>query len=260
MYAILFDETKCVGCGKCVTACNTYNKLPEDVPSMEAEGDGLSGWRRTAIVQVPGYNHYVKKQCLHCLHPTCESACLVGAMKKREDGAVVYDEKKCIGCRYCMLACPVGTPRYQWDKTLPYVQKCDMCKDRISQGKPTACAEACPHEALLFGDRDKLLVSARETITKEPDRYLDHIWGEHELGGTSVFYISAQDLTAILRFPENIGDSSIPSLTWPVMSKTPVLGLSVLTGLVGIYWIIERRMKIAHELAVAGGDGKEGGK
>lgn len=249
MYAVLFDATKCVGCNKCIEACVADNKLPKDYPSQTSEDDGLSGNRRTSIVEMPDVNRFVKKQCLHCLHPSCESACLVGAMKKTPDGPVVYDSNKCIGCRYCMIACPVGTPRYQWDKVKPFVQKCDMCFDRLALGRPTACVEACPHEALVFGERAKLVDMAHKIIEGEPYKYIQHVYGEHELGGTCELYISDTPLKDILRLPQNLGSQDIPSLAWPLISKTPIIGISVMSGLVGLYWIIERRMHLAAERA-----------
>ena len=247
MLAILFDATQCVGCNKCVQACVEKNRLDAEIPDPTTEADGLSGRRRTSIVLVPGTKRHVKKQCLHCLEPNCQSACLVGAMKKTPEGPVLYDADKCIGCRYCMLACPVGIPRYQWDQPLPYVQKCDFCYDLVKVGQKPACVAACPHQALFQGGRDEMLALAREKIQAGPDQYLDHIYGEHEIGGTNVFYLSDVPLEAVLRFPANVGSMPIPEMTWPVINKTPVVALTVLGSLIGTYWIIERRMKLARE-------------
>lgn len=244
MLAILFDETKCVGCNECVKACVKDNHLPPELPAPTSQGDGLSGRRWTSIVRVPQALGYVKKQCLHCLHPACEAACLVGAMKKLSNGPVFYDASKCIGCRYCMLACPVGIPRYQWERPLPYIQKCDMCHDRLAEGKKCACVEACKYGALQMGERDELIRQAHALIQAEPGKYLNHVYGETELGGTCVLYISNAPLEKTLRFDEVVKATAIPDLTWPVISKTPVVALAALTTLVGTWWITGRRAKV----------------
>lgn len=249
MYAILYDGTKCVGCNKCVEACGADNRLPTEIPDPTAEGDGLSGRRWTSIVRAPRADRYVKKQCLHCLKPACQAACLVGAMRKTPDGPVVYDASKCIGCRYCMLACPVGIPRYNWESALPYIQKCDMCFDRLAQGKLCACVEACPHGALSLGDRDEQIAKAHQLINANPGKYIAHVYGESELGGTCVFYISDTPLEKTLRLDKVVGDTAIPDITWAVINKTPIIGGGVLLGLIGTYMLFERKKKIAAELA-----------
>ena len=247
MLAILFDETKCVGCNECAKACVNDNHLPREIPAPTSMGDGLSGRRWMSILKVPGARGYVKRQCLHCLHPACEAACLVGAMKKTENGPVVYDAAKCIGCRYCMLACPVGIPRYQWEKALPYIQKCDMCYDRLDQGKQCACVEACKYGALQLGPREEMLEKAHALIRSNPGKYLDHVYGEKELGGVCVLYITNAPLEKVLKFDEVVKAQAIPDLTWPVISKTPVVALAALSSLVGVWWITERRMKVEQE-------------
>jgi len=254
MYAILYDETRCVGCNKCVEACAEDNNLPPRIPDPTAEGDGLSGRRWTSIVRLEDADRYVKKQCLHCLHPACEAACLVGAMKKTANGPVIYDASKCIGCRYCMLACPVGIPRYDWDNPLPHIQKCDMCFDRLAAGKICACVAACPHGALSIDEREKQLQKARALINSRPDKYVNHIYGEHELGGTCVLYITDTPLDKALRF-DKVSGEIIPDITWPVINKTPIVALGVLGGLVGAYFIFERKKKVAaYEQESRGGE------
>ena len=249
MYAILYDGTKCVGCNKCVEACGADNKLPPEIPDPTAQGDGLSGRRWTSIIKLDEANRYLKKQCLHCVNPACEAACLVGAMVKTPDGPVIYDASKCIGCRYCMLACPVGIPRYNWESALPYIQKCDMCFDRLAEGKQCACVEACPHGVLSIGDRDEQIKKAHALIKANPEKYVDHVYGEHELGGTCVLYIGDTPLEKALRLDKAVGNRAIPDITWPVISKTPILGSAVMLGLIGTYFLFERKKKIAAEKA-----------
>jgi formate dehydrogenase iron-sulfur subunit len=243
---MLVDVTKCIGCEKCVVACVERNNLDPGLAELDraTTEDGLSSNRLSTILKVSD-NRFARKSCMHCLEPSCVSACLVGGITKSPMGPVIYNPDKCIGCRYCMLACPFHIPRYQWDKTAPYMVKCDMCHDRIAKNQLPACVEACPQGALESGERDTLLKIARKRIRENPGKYIDHIWGEKEFGGTSVIYISDVDLDRIgwpVHEPE-----AIPHLTEPLIHKTPFIGFSVALGLVGINWIIRRRMKLAGE-------------
>jgi formate dehydrogenase iron-sulfur subunit len=240
MYGILVDVTKCIGCEKCVAACTRRNGFDPWQADRDRAVivDGLSEHRVCTVLKV-GDGRFARKSCMHCQDPTCASACPVGALTKTPAGPVVYDRGKCIGCRYCMLACPFHVPRYQWDETAPYMVKCDMCSDRLSRGQPAACVEACPAGALKFGDRDRLLAEARASIVKHAERYRSHVWGEKEFGGTSVMYISDVDLGA-LGWPVK-REAAIPSLTEPLVHKTPFIGLGVAMSLLGLNWIIKRR-------------------
>jgi formate dehydrogenase iron-sulfur subunit len=174
MKGILTDVTRCIGCERCVEACVQVNKLPDDLPAHFKAGDGLSASRFTAIEKIAGKDEgsvaMVRRQCMHCIEPSCAAACLVGAFEKLPGGPVVYDASKCIGCRYCMLACPAHVIRYQWDTVMPFVQKCDLCYDR--EGGP-ACAEACPSDVSIYGERDELLKIAHERIRANPEK-LEH--------------------------------------------------------------------------------------
>jgi len=243
--AILIDITKCTGCEKCVEACDSDNDLNPVIPMTNAKEDGLSGNRFTSIVQL-NWNHFAKKSCLHCADPGCVSACIAGAIEKTDLGPVVYDPDKCIGCRYCMLSCPVGIPRYEWDKTIPYIRKCDMCYDRLIEGKQPACVEACPNGVLTFGNRSDLLKQAKKTIKQNPEIYLDIVYGEYDFGGTSVLYISDKKLDK-LGFETKMSSLAISDYTWPIISKTPILGFSVALLLTGTNFIINRRIKLQKE-------------
>src|SRR5512146_1002792 len=180
--AILIDITKCIGCGNCAAACKEAHHQPAaPEPTLSA----------TALTVVePRGDKFVRRMCFHCQEPACASACPVGGITKTAQGAVRYDGSKCIGCRYCMIACPYGVPKYQWTKLAPYVTKCDMCAERVLSGGQPACTEACPVGASTFGKREDLLLEARKRIVENPGTYVNRIYGETELGGTSVFYIS----------------------------------------------------------------------
>jgi formate dehydrogenase iron-sulfur subunit len=245
MKAILVDVTRCVGCEDCVQACTEANQLPPTLPARKLSGDGLSSRRLSAVVSLPE-GGYAKKQCLHCVQPGCVDACLVGAMRKLAEGPVIYDRDRCIGCRYCMLACPVSIPRYEWEATIPYVQKCEMCHERLQRGDPPACVAACPYAALSFGERDSLLKTAHLRLQQEPNRYVQHVYGEHELGGTSILYITDEPLDK-LGFPAQLDNRALASFTWPLISKTPWMATGVAGFLVATYYIVRRRMLLQEE-------------
>jgi formate dehydrogenase iron-sulfur subunit len=148
-----------------------------------------------------------------------------------------------MGCRYCIMACPFNVPRYEWDKAVPSVRKCDMCYDRVKQGKETACAEACPYGATIFGTRDELLEEAHTRIKDAPDEYYPHVYGEDELGGTSVLFLAPAKV-AMLGY-DKFGNDPLPALTWKMLSKIP--GFLVMGGaaLSAFWWITRRRDEVA---------------
>jgi formate dehydrogenase iron-sulfur subunit len=240
-YAILTDITKCIGCLKCVTACKNEYGLPLDVPRVWQKNDGLSANNWTSIIQLPE-KHYIRKQCRHCLEPACASVCPVGALHRAKSGAVIYDSKKCIGCRYCMMACPFGIPRYDWDQAVPYVRKCILCDGRIRAGRQPACTEACPVEATVFGDRDALIAEAHRRIGQDPGKYIDRVWGEHEVGGTSVLYVSDVDLGFLSYRPNST--LALPKTTKLAMEGVFPAFLGVGAVMLGLNWIIRRRQRL----------------
>jgi formate dehydrogenase iron-sulfur subunit len=248
--AILVDTTRCTGCDRCVVTCKKENDLGPDRPQRwKSRIDALSSTRYTTILQEQG-DHFVRRFCRHCMEPACASACLVGALQKLPHGPVVYDSDRCMGCRYCMNACPYGIPRYEWEESVPHVRKCTFCYLRLEEARLPACVEACPEKAAVFGKREALLVEARSRLRAQPDRYVDHIYGEHEVGGTSILYISDIPLD-FLAYQPNLGNEPLPELTWAAMQKVPpvVVGMSGL--MLGVYWITKRRMQLAAEAAQA---------
>ncbi|MGE4504486.1 MAG: 4Fe-4S dicluster domain-containing protein [Desulfovibrionaceae bacterium] len=206
-YGCLVDVTRCVGCRKCEQACNEVNHLPEPAESFE-DARVFDQRRRPDAGSYTVVNRYhpgpvddrgglvpsfVKVQCMHCQDPACASACITGALSKVENGAVHYDVTKCIGCRYCMVACPFEIPAYDYhDPLTPEVRKCTFCFERLEEGKKPGCASVCPTEAITFGRRSELLSLAHSRIERDPGRYVDHVYGETEAGGTSWLYIAGQ--------------------------------------------------------------------
>jgi len=248
---VLFDNTRCIGCRKCEEGCNQVNELPEPDKAF-SDLSVLDTDRRTSAKAYTVVNRsgdvsggqgpvYRKIQCNHCLEPACASVCFVSAFAKTETGAVVYDPSVCVGCRYCIIACPFEIPAYEYDNAFsPRVMKCTMCYPRISQGLLPGCVEACPTEALTFGKREDLLQIGHERIRKFPERYVNHIYGENEMGGTSWLYLSAVPFREI-GMREDLGTTPAPKLTAGALSYVPlVAGLwPVLLG--GIYAINKRK-------------------
>ena len=241
---ILTDVTRCIGCGACTLVCKETNGL------RYSEVNKLDAYTWCAITRQQGL--YVKRQCMHCEEPTCASVCPVGALKKTETGAVVYDPDRCFGCRYCVMACPFNIPQYQWDTPLPRVGKCVMCYDaRQKVGRQPACTEVCPASASIFGEREELLALAHERIAAEPTKYVNEVYGEKIVGGTSVLYISSVPFGE-LGFPTGLLDQPYPRLTWAILSKIPaVVSVGGLT-LLAAWWAIGRRIKVAEKKAQGG--------
>jgi formate dehydrogenase iron-sulfur subunit len=235
--ALLIDFTKCIGCQACAMACKEVNGLPGE-PEEE-----LSATAFTVVKEKDDL--YYRRLCMHCNDPTCASVCPVGAFEKTPEGAVIYQAYKCIGCRYCMQACPFSIPTYEWKKRAPKVQKCIMCyQTRLQKGEIPACAEACPTEATIFGDREEMIQVARARIKENPDLYVDHIYGEKEAGGTSVLMLSSVPFET-LGFPAGLGERPLPELTWAALKNVP--GIAIFGGaiLYGVWWIIDRRTEVA---------------
>lgn len=233
-YAVLYDATRCVGCRSCMRRCREVNHLPADpgeingvafdMPTTLSERNGMviqayveesasgSGQQRWS---------FVKKNCMHCNAPACVSACPVAALKKTARGPVLYEEDRCIGCRYCMLACPYGVPRYEWMDRAPRVRKCDL---------NGACVQACPTGALTDGTRRALIAEAHRRIEREPQRYVDHVYGEHEGGGTSYLLLSAVPFEK-LGLPK-LSASAPGHFAEPILRTVPgwVAGLALFLG------------------------------
>jgi formate dehydrogenase iron-sulfur subunit len=181
---------------------------------------------------------------MNCSDPGCASVCPVGALRKTAAGPVIYEASRCMGCRYCMVACPFSVPKYEWSKLLPSVQKCTMCPDRVQAAKPTACAEICPTGATKFGERDELIAEAQKRICDNPGQYVDHIYGVNEVGGTSVLLLWSVPFEQF-GYRADLTRDPLPMYTYRVLSRIPdfvPLGGMVLGG---IWWITHRREEVA---------------
>ena len=249
--AILTDVTMCIGCEECVAACERTYRTGADAPyRWQGDATGLSSTRWTTLVDTEE-GRFVRLYCRHCLDPSCAAACPVGALERTPEGPIVYDPVICMGCRYCMLACPFSITRYEWSSPTPRVRKCLLCHQKISSGEldQPACTAACPTGATIFGEREALLEEARRRIREHPERYIDHIWGEHEIGGTSVLYISDVDLHEA-GWPRELGYEARPVLARNVLHTVPYTFVGVAAAMYGVHWTFERRQKVA---AIEGG-------
>jgi formate dehydrogenase iron-sulfur subunit len=239
---VLVDTTRCIGCRSCEEACAIAHDLP--VPDI-ADESVFKQRRDTSPTQLTVVNRFetdkgitfVKRQCMHCGQPGCVAACLVKAMKKHDDGAVTWDTN-CMGCRYCMVSCPFDIPKFEYNSWNPKIQKCNLCwEQRLTRGEIPACVEACPTEALLFGTKRDLVAEARRRIYRKPTKYVDYIYGENEVGGTSWIYLSAVPFEKI-GFKTDLGTTAYPEYSTGFLYSVPIvlilwpaflMGLSYLT-------------------------------
>ena len=235
-YGVLHDATRCKGCRGCEYDCADAHGFPEPPPSK-----GLAPIRKTDETCNTVINTYqtsrgevfIKRQCMHCNEPACAAACLTTAMHKTKMGPVTWDGDKCMGCRYCMVSCPFDSPKFEYHSANPKIQKCDMCFERLRIGEPPACAYNCPNEALLYGKRRDLIREARKRINDNPELYIDHIYGEHEAGGTGWLYLSPVPFEE-LGMPTNLQKASYPALTKGFLYSVPSVFVLVPALLLGI--------------------------
>jgi tetrathionate reductase subunit B len=168
-WGMIIDIDKCIGCGNCVRACKAENNVPNepghfrtwieryqvasddlDHPKVDSPNGGYDGFPELEPTAANVKSFFVPKMCNHCAHSPCVQVCPVGATFESPDGVVLVDKTYCIGCRYCVQACPYGC-RYIDERTMT-VDKCDLCYHRITKGLTTACCEACPTAARQLVD------------------------------------------------------------------------------------------------------------
>ncbi|MCJ7623305.1 MAG: 4Fe-4S dicluster domain-containing protein [Anaerolineaceae bacterium] len=250
---VLVDTTKCIGCRSCQVACKAWNDKPsedttclgsyENPPQLSAKT--LTKVKYTELEVGDNLKWVMHKvQCMHCKDPACVSVCPVEALHKTDLGPVIYEEGNCIGCRYCMMACPFNVPKIDWDSLFPQISKCTLCFDRISNGEQPACVKSCPTGAIKFGDRIELLGEAKSRIKNYAGRYVEHVYGEKEVGGTSWLYLSPVPFEK-LGFP-TLGPEPITKTAEDfarIGIPTASVVLAALSG--GLYWLFRRREILA---------------
>ena len=271
-FGVLVDTTLCIGCRRCEWACQDWNKLPNQRTLKEYEKDVsvFNNYRRTTAdtyTVVNRFNNpldaskpiYVKKQCMHCVEPACASSCFVDAYTKEPRGAVLYDSSVCVGCRYCMAACPFSIPAYQYSQAwTPNITKCTFCFDRTSKdGGIPACVAICPMGVMTFGRRSDLIELAQKKVQDGMGRYVDQIYGAHEVGGTCWMYLASVPFNRIgLR--TDLGNEPVPALSKMFLSVASPMYIVFPALAIGLYRFSKRRDQISREEIEAALKKKEG--
>lgn len=253
-WAMLNDAARCIGCRGCQVACKQWNDLEAEatrnhggyenpgtltsrtwtrIRFRERERDGRLSWV------------FSKVQCMHCLEPACVSVCTVGALQRSPEGPVVYAAERCIGCRYCQYACPFGVPKYEWHEALGLIRKCTLCIDRVGAGLRPVCAQTCPTRAIVFGERDELVAEAHRRIRAQPARYVDHVYGEHEVGGTGVLAIAPAEPEA-LGLPA-LGRAPATRYSESVVRSLPLALAATVASLTALHLFTHRRDRVRSE-------------
>ena len=241
---VLSDTTRCIGCRSCEIACAEAHGL--EVPDVK-NSHAFEKIRTTSEKQLTVVNRYkteigevyVKQQCLHCWQPACASACLTNAMFKTKEGPVIWRAGKCMGCRYCMVSCPFNIPKFEYYSWNPKIQKCDMCWERLKQGKKPACQEACPTDALMFGKKKQLMEIARVRIYHHPTKYIHQIYGEHIVGGTGWLYLSSVPFEQ-LGFKMDLGTTPYPEYTKEFLYAVPLIFFGLPALLLGLNYLTKK--------------------
>lgn len=253
-YGLLVDETRCTGCRGCQVACKQWNDLPGEKthqsgeytnpPSLNANTWLMIDFKEVEVDGELKWS-FLNRRCMHCEHPACVSACPVGALRKQDDGPVTWDGGKCIGCRYCMVACPFDIPTFTWDEGLfgggAKIRKCNLCIDRVRNGLEPACVKTCPTGTLNFGTHEEMVALAQERLTKNPEKYYKDqgIYGLKDAGGTTILYISHIPFE-MMGLPV-VRDKKMSEVSETIMKSTPIVAVSWAGILAGLWWVFGRR-------------------
>ncbi len=242
---ILFDGTICIGCRACEAACKKANGKPAEHKLEQQFGvqgiwDSAPDLDENTLNKIKLYKNgdasvqnreengfsFIKRACMHCADPDCVSACPVTALTKNPvTGIVHYDKDACIGCRYCQIACAYNIPKFEFNKAIPEIVKCEMCAHLLAKGDIPGCCEFCPTGASLYGKVSDLMAEAKKrvelkegqsydypigrlksglTSAKKASKYINYVYGEKEGGGTQYLILSAVPFTklGLPRMPE----------------------------------------------------------
>jgi len=244
----LIDASKCIGCRGCQAACKQWNQLPAEKTTFTGSYENPPRFSSNTYLRVVFREHadngrvdwlMSKQGCMHCTDAACMQACPAGAIYRSAFGTVNIDEVRCIGCNYCVVACPFGVVGF--DRRTNKARKCTFCIDRLENGLQPACAAACPTDSIVFGDAQELNVRAMNRVDelRAAGRVNANIYGLDEVGGTGMLYVLADE-------PEKYGlpadpEVSLQTRVWDVIFK-PVRVI-VLVGVVVGLWFTRSRSK-----------------
>lgn len=246
--AILYDSSKCSACKGCQVMCKQWNMMPSNLGkdtnpftgSYQSPED-LNGDTRILISfnESAGANGvewaFGRRSCFHCEEPACLDVCPVGAISKLDNGTVKLDQTKCVGCKYCNIACPFSVPKYR--PNFHVSDKCTLCDDRVANGGEPACVKTCPAHALTFGSRDEQLAAGKarvEELKKEGFAKAE-LYGETEMGGMHVLHVAKFGLEAhgLLRDPKKSAVTDAMALLKPITA----IGVAAVVGGLGISFL-----------------------
>jgi Fe-S-cluster-containing dehydrogenase component len=277
---LLFDSTRCIGCRACQAACRGANGLP--APPVAANGGvydaplDLSSSTKNIIKaarDARGDLVFVKAQCMHCVDPSCVSACMLGALHKEGEGSrrvagerngtgiVVWDALVCTGCRYCQIACPFNVPKFEWNAAFPKIVKCELCRHRADPARPgalavanPACAEVCPREAVVYGYRRDLLEEAHRRLAADPACYHGKVYGERDGGGTQVLYLTAAGVAFEDLGLPRLKERSAAQFAETVSHAPYLKGFTPIALYGGLAWLVRRNLLAEKRKDTAAGD------
>ena len=233
-YGILVDMSRCIGCKACALSCKFENGVPAGVRWINVEDDVINtsdGIRRFSFPMA----------CLHCGEPSCAKVCPTGAITKEPDGTVQRDSEKCVGCQYCISACPFGQSRF--DHVAKKAEKCNLCKDRQARGEAPACTVNCPTKARLSIAPDQIQAEAEKRLAQIKTFGLNYtLFTGQNVGGTQVYYLVPEGVS-IKSSPDGKATSLTVGVWQDVVKPVAKVGLGGVVGAVALAGVLNARKK-----------------